>query len=180
VSQEKLKVEIAPLVDRLVFQNIVKELLASNQVVKVEEKLGLPNVKDADAKVDDELSPVSARILKILNDNFCLEIAELAAQSGFKQQDVMDSLSRLEKEGKVAVVAHEFASNSASILEAHRALALIWGKQRNINPGDFREQLGVSRKYAMALLAYFDDSKVTRRLPTGRVLMKAPPVSPPQ
>ncbi|MBX3072480.1 SelB C-terminal domain-containing protein [Candidatus Obscuribacterales bacterium] len=180
VSQEKLKVEIAPLVDRLVFQNIVKELLASNQVVKVEEKLGLPNGRDADAKVDDELSPVSARILEILNDNFCLEIAELAAQSGFKQQDVMDSLSRLEKEGKAAVVAHEFASSSASILEAHRALALIWGKQRNISPGDFREQLGVSRKYAMALLAYFDDSKVTRRLPTGRVLMKAPPLSPPQ
>lgn len=175
VSQEKLKVGIAPLVDRLVFQNIVKELLAANQIVKVEEKLGLPSVGEAAAKVEGELSPVSAKILEILEVNFCLEITELTSQSGFKQKDVVDALSRLEKESKAAIIAHEFASNRASILKAHKVLAEIWGKQRNISPGDFREKLGVSRKYAMALLAYFDDSKITRRMPTGRVLMKAPP-----
>lgn len=175
VSQEKLKVEIAPLVDRLVFQNIVKELLSAKQIVKVEESLGLPSVREAQAKVADELSPVSGKILQILDDNFCLEITEIVAQSGFNQTDVTDALSRLEKDGKAAIIAHEFAANRASISKAHRVLASIWGKQRNISPGDFREQLGVSRKYAMALLAYFDDSKITRRLPTGRVLMKAPP-----
>jgi selenocysteine-specific elongation factor len=174
LSQEKLKVEIAPLVDRLVFQNIVKELLAANQLAKSEEKLLLPSVAAANEKVDSSLSVLSTKILAILEENFCLEISEIAAQAGVNPSDVNDALTLLEKEGKAAIVNYEFASNSDSVFKAHQVLADIFKKQRNISPGDFREQLGVSRKYAMALLSYFDDHKVTRRLPSGRVLLKNP------
>jgi selenocysteine-specific elongation factor len=54
-------------------------------------------------------------------------------------------------------------------------LADLWNTRRNIAPTDFKERIGVTRKYAMALLQYFDDAKITRRLETGRVLLKGPP-----
>lgn len=175
VSQETLRVEVAPLVDRTIFQSIVKELIGGNQVIKIEERLSLPSAAAAKESVDASLSEVGTKILEVLDTNFCLEIAEIANQIKKKPSDVTDALAILEKEGRAAVIGYEFASSSASVLKAHEALASVWSKQRNINPGDFREAIGVSRKYAMALLSYFDDRKVTRRVTEGRVLLKAPP-----
>lgn len=175
VSQEKLKVEIAPLVDRLVFQNIIRELLSANKLVKVDEKLTLPSVAEKQGGVDASLSDAASKVIEILERNFCIELNEIAAQSGFKLNDVKDALTILERDGKAGIVNYEFASNAKALQKSHEALASVWQKYRNISPGDFREALGVSRKYAMALLAYFDDKKITRRMPNGRLLMKAPP-----
>jgi len=174
ISQEKLKVDIAPLVDRMVFQAIIKGMLAADLIVKLEEKLALPSVAAASDSLDASLSAVSEKILEILEGNFCLEISEIAVQSGYKASDVTDALNKLKKDGKASVINYEYASNADSILAAHQALVALFQKKRNIAPGDFREAIGTSRKYAMALLAYFDDENITRRLPTGRVLIKMP------
>ncbi len=175
ISQETLRVDVAPLVDRTIFQAIVKELIAANQVVKLEEHLALPSAITARESVNASLSEVGIKVMDILNSHLCIEISEIANQISMKQSDVTDALALLEKEGRAAVIGYEFASSSASVLKAHESLAAVWGKHRNISPGDFREAIGVSRKYAMALLSYFDDRKITRRVSEGRVLLKAPP-----
>lgn len=174
VSQETLRVEIAPLVDRAIFQAVVKELLNSNRIVKNEERLALPSTAAGDA-VDSTVAAYASKIADVLVSNFCLEIEEIAEQAGIDKKDVLEGLVQLEKEGRAALINYEFASSSESVLKAHEALVSMWNKHRNINPGDFREAIGSSRKYAMALLAYFDDKKITRRMPNGRVLLKAPP-----
>ncbi len=176
LSQEGLKVKIAPLVDRSVFQSIVRDLLASNRIVKIEEKLALPTAAKSQSTIDPVMAATMEKVLTVLQSNFCLEISEIATQTGRKQQDVVDALTQLEKEKKAAIVNYEFAANADSMLKAHKALQLVWQKQRNISPGDFREAVGTSRKYAMALLSYFDDHQITRRLPSGRVLLKNPGV----
>jgi selenocysteine-specific elongation factor len=53
-------------------------------------------------------------------------------------------------------------------------LAQIWQAKKEISPSEFRESLGTSRKYAMALLAYFDNKLITRRINNTRTLIKAP------
>ncbi|MDZ4834107.1 MAG: SelB C-terminal domain-containing protein [Candidatus Melainabacteria bacterium] len=175
ISQETLRVEIAPLVDRAIFQAIVKELLTSNRIIKNEERLALPSAAAAGDAVDGTVAAYASMVSDVLDSNFCLEIEDIAEQAGIDKKDVLEGLVQLEKEGRAALINYEFASSSESILKAHEALVSIWNKHRNINPGDFREAIGSSRKYAMALLAYFDDRKVTRRMPNGRVLLKAPP-----
>ncbi len=174
LSQEGLKVKVAPLVNRAVFQSIVRDLISSNRIVKNEEKLALPSAEKEKNNIDPAMATAMEKILEVLASNFCLEISEIANQIGRKQQDVVDALSQLEQEGRASIVNYEFAADAASMLKAHKALQLVWQKQRNINPGDFREALGTSRKYAMALLSFFDDHQITRRLPSGRVLLKNP------
>jgi selenocysteine-specific elongation factor len=175
VSQETLRVEVAPLVDRSIFQTIVKDLIASNTVIKVEERLALPSAIAAKASADQSLDDVKSKICEFLDQHFCIEISELAKQIELKEDVVINSLKLLEKDGQAAIVDREFAASAKSLLKAHEVLYVIFQKNRNINPGDFREASGTTRKYAMALLAYFDDRKVTRRMPNGRVLLKAPP-----
>ena len=78
------------------------------------------------------------------------------------------------KESKAVVVNYDFASSAERVKMAHKTLADIWVRKKDISPSEFRETLNVSRKYAMALLAYFDDHAITRRLNNSRVLLKAP------
>jgi selenocysteine-specific elongation factor len=87
---------------------------------------------------------------------------------------VQVALQLLSKEGNASVVAHDFACTTESIDAAHKQLSKIFRQKKDIAPGDFREAVGTSRKYAMALLAYFDDRAITRRINNGRVLLKFP------
>jgi selenocysteine-specific elongation factor len=82
---------------------------------------------------------------------------------------------QLAQEKKAHIVNYDFAASEKSILVAHQALAKIWGAKREISPADFRDALATTRKYALALLAYFDDKAVTRRMQNSRVLLKSPP-----
>ena len=45
-------------------------------------------------------------------------------------------------------------------------------KNGSIQLGQFRDMLGTSRKFAMAILDYFDKNKITKRIEDKRVLYK--------
>lgn len=170
-SQESVRVNIAPLLDRTVFQQIVKEMVARNALQKTGERIALPGKA---AGATSEKQEAGGKVLKVLSQHLCLEISELSKSTGYGDKEVVSILNQLSKEGKAVVVNYEYASTTEAIKQAHEALARVWQRQRNISPGDFREELGTSRKYVMALLAHFDDTQVTRRLQSGRVLLKGP------
>ncbi len=171
-SQESLRVGIAPLLDRTVFQNIIKELLERGAIAKDGERIFLVGRPTKKITVQD--SKTAAAIMELLEKEICLEIAEVCGRTGHSDKTVRTALDQLAEQERVAIVSHDFVSPSGAVQKAHEVLASIWSKKRNIAPGDFREELGTTRKYAMALLAYFDDCKITRRLQSGRVLLKAP------
>lgn len=171
-SQESVRVNIAPLLDRTVFQQIVKEMVAGNVLRKSGERISLAG--KTPAGTTNEKQEAGGKVLKVLSEHICLEISELSKSTGYGDKELVSILNQLSKDGKAVVVNYEYASTSAAIKQAHEALARVWQRQRNISPGDFREELGISRKYIMALLAHFDDTQVTRRLQSGRVLLKNP------
>lgn len=170
-SQESVRVSIAPLLDRTVFQHIVKDMVAGNVLQKSGERIALPGKA---AGATSEKQEAGGKVLKVLSEHLCLEISELSKSTGYGDKEVLSILNQLSKEGKAVVVNYEYASTTEAIKQAHEALARVWQRQKNISPGDFREELGTSRKYVMALLAHFDDTQVTRRLQSGRVLLKGP------
>jgi len=171
-SQESVRVNIAPLLDRTVFQHIVKDMVAGNVLQKSGERIALAG--KAPAGATSEKQEAGGKVLKVLSEHICLEISELSKSTGYGDKELVSILNQLSKEGKAVVVNYEYASTTAAIKQAHEALARVWQRQKNISPGDFREELGTSRKYIMALLAHFDDTQVTRRLQSGRVLLKNP------
>ncbi|MBI1269703.1 hypothetical protein GC174_04645 [bacterium] len=173
VPYETLRVELAPLMERVVFQHLVNHLIESGLVAKSEDRLSLPRDKDDEA-VSPELNQNQKRVMDVLEGEFVLELSEVANQTGLSEAELKKVLESLEKAEQAFVVNYEFAASKGAIDKAHKVLVQIWNQKRNISPGDFRQEVGTSRKYAMALLAHFDDSKVTRRLPSGRVLLKGP------
>lgn len=171
-SQEALRNKVLAGLDRTAFQELVKEAIEKKLVIRQSEKL-LP-AKAELLQAPDDVRELAAKAIAILKQHICLELDELAKQTGSDKRKVQAAMQYLSKMGQASIIAHDFASNTESIDAAHKQLSKIFRAKKDIAPGDFREVLGTSRKYAMALLAYFDDRAITRRVQNGRVLLKYP------
>lgn len=79
-------------------------------------------------------------------------------------------LSALEREGKVVKVATDLYFARSSFDAARAQLTDYLQKQPEITAGAYRDLLGASRKFAIALLDYFDHSGVTTRVGDARKL----------
>ncbi len=160
-------------VDRSVFQSLIQEMVDASSILRRGDKLTLPEAaasKGSDARIEK----ICQGIEEVLATNFCLEITELAALLPAKPQQVRLAIERLANSGRAHVVGYDYACLASNLEKAHGVLSELWHEKRDISPGEFRERLGTSRKYAMALLAYLDDRHITRRLNNSRVLLKQP------
>lgn len=171
VPQELVRTLMSPKLDRATYSALLDEEVAANKVRKQGDQLTDASGPKAPAAVSDKLQQ---DISKVLEENFCLELTEIAKSCSVDINKAKNAINVLAKSGKVHVVNYDYAISDENLKIAHRALADLWQVKRNIAPGDFREKVNTSRKYAMALLQHFDDNKVTRRLNEGRVLLKAP------
>ena len=171
-TQEALRNKVLPGLDRTAFQELVKEAIEKKLVVRQSEKL-LP-AKEELLQAPDEIRELAQKIVAILANHICLELEEIAKQTGSDRKKVQSAMQHLSKSGAASIVAHDFASTTESLDAAHKQLSKIYRQKKDIAPGDFREAVGTSRKYAMAMLAYFDDRAITRRVQNGRVLLKYP------
>lgn len=92
-----------------------------------------------------------------------LELAEPEAEAALKNLCLSGELVRVSKE--LYYIAPE--------LERLRADTVAWLKEHEtITPAEFREMSGLSRKYAVALLEYFDRVKTTMRVGDERRLRR--------
>lgn len=170
VAMEKLRYCVKPPIPRAVCQILMQEMIERQQVVKVADKLHLP--EPSDQVVDVEMSALQVKVMDILARHACLELTELQRQAAVSASSLQALMKVLQKQNLAAIVNYEFAACNFQINKAQRILTDLWQSKNNITPGDFKESLGTSRKYAMALLAYFDDHHITRRTNTGRVLLR--------
>lgn len=170
---EHLRSNLMPAADRSAFQALVSELVDEHLLVRQIDKLTVPG-KAAPA-ANPKLEALCGKVEKILQDNVCLEIEEIAKLSGASAREVKAAIESMAGQGKAALVDYEYASSASTLASAHQLLGRLWQEKRQITPSEFKEGMNTTRKYAMAMLAYFDDRKITRRMAEGRALLVSPP-----
>lgn len=173
VAMEVVRTLLNPKLDRATYQALLDEEVAAGKVVRRADQLTLPDLAGPRA-ADPASEKLQQKIAAVLQEHFCLEIDEIARLAGGELNKTKNALQAMSKTGQLHIINNEFAINAENLDKAHKVLAEIWQIKRNIAPTDFREGVNTTRKYAMALLQHFDDTKVTRRLQSGRVLLKAP------
>lgn len=171
-DQEALRNRILPGLERTAFQALVKEAIDKQKIVRQAEKLR--PAKSTITETPAALSELCVKIMAVLDNNFCLELEEIARQVSSDKRSVQAGVQLLAKDNLAQVVAHDFAISARSLNIAHKQLERLFNEKKDIGPGDFKESIGVTRKYAMALLTYFDDKAITRRMTDRRVLLKFP------
>jgi selenocysteine-specific elongation factor len=106
-------------------------------------------------------------------------VGELAASGLGQSAEAVASLLRLlERRGVTQQVETDRYYSVATISGLTQALRSGMAPGRAYSPAELREFLGVSRKYLIPLLEYFDRIGVTERRAAGRVLVEARRIGP--
>ncbi|HMY02620.1 MAG TPA: selenocysteine-specific translation elongation factor [Candidatus Obscuribacter sp.] len=170
ISIESLRQKLCPFLDRCFLPLLTGEVLTGKLVQRQGDKL-VPVVRASSGAGADK----KRQVLTILEAQPVLELSELAKQCGLAERALKEIMDELSTAGEAEIVSYEFAASRKTIEAGHRLLGKLWQARRDISPSEFREAMQVSRKYTMALLAYYDDHQITRRVGNGRMLLKAPP-----
>ena len=66
---------------------------------------------------------------------------------------------------------HQYYISKTALLEARVKMERYIAENGQITLAEFRDMLETSRKYAVTILEYFDEQKITRKVDDARVLM---------
>ncbi|MBI5232344.1 MAG: selenocysteine-specific translation elongation factor [Coriobacteriales bacterium] len=98
-------------------------------------------------------------------------VAELAKQAGIEPGLARKVLGKLAAEGEVVRLSSELHFSAAAIETAReRLVSALARSPGGLTAAELRDALGVSRKYAIPLLEYFDSQGITKREGDLRVL----------
>ena len=98
------------------------------------------------------------------------KLTELAEGSRLDKNQCQLVYNALVEMGKLVKLDEDIAFSTDAYNEALELLRKYIKENGPIQLGQFRDLLGTSRKYAMALLDYFDQNKITKRVGDNRVL----------
>ena len=144
--------------------------------------------KEGKALVDRDLVRQPGRTVKTTENQVGLQVKIEAAlnKGGFEpptlkelgdslrctEKEILEHLNLLAREGKAVKIKSEifYAPQSLSLLK--EKLVMYLQKNGEILPPEFRELTGLSRKFMIPLMEYFDQEKVTIRVGDKRVLRK--------
>jgi selenocysteine-specific elongation factor len=97
---------------------------------------------------------------------------ELAQLSGCAEKELADHLNLLIREGKTVKVKSDLYYAAEPLASVQEKLVAFLKEHGAITPAEFREMTGLSRKFMIPLLEYFDQQKLTIRIGDQRRLRK--------
>jgi selenocysteine-specific elongation factor len=98
------------------------------------------------------------------------ETSALAAELAIDVARLRKLLQHLEREGRLVKLAGDWYADASALAAAERMLVDRLGREGAADTGTFKEMFGVTRKYLIPILEYFDRRGLTRRDGNRRVL----------
>ncbi|MDQ7819555.1 MAG: selenocysteine-specific translation elongation factor [Armatimonadota bacterium] len=175
MPKDELKTVAFPSGDDRLYAHVLADLATSEQVQEIG---GLVRRAEFRPAVSAEEAAVRGRIeAALLRERFAPpgrdELArEVGGGSVFERM-----LQALRDEGVVVEVAPGMHFHRQALEEIRAIVADEVSKSGSVTVASLRDRLQTSRKYALAVLEYFDTIRVTRRLGDARVLLDRAPAS---
>jgi len=152
------------------YQGALDSLAAGN---KITEKEGIISSSDFKVSIETEIVKLRDCIESfILSGKFeGKTLAEIAEHVRRKESEVKEMLGLLLDEKKIAFIDNSMYIHMQSLEEAQETAKNLFKTKQDITVSEFRKALGVSRKYALPILIYFDHIKFTGRMGDTRILL---------
>jgi selenocysteine-specific elongation factor len=99
-------------------------------------------------------------------------LKELEAGTGMAEKPLLEHLNRLAREGRAIKVKSDIFYPPGAVGEIREKLTAFLKEHGEVTPIQFRELTGLSRKFMIPLLEYFDGEKLTIRVGDKRVLRR--------
>ncbi|MBI4608088.1 MAG: selenocysteine-specific translation elongation factor [Candidatus Rokubacteria bacterium] len=171
ISREELRVRAGGIEERIFGRLLVA--LAAEAAVKAERdkvRLAIHEVR---------LTPEQRRLVERLEAEFRAAAAtppspeEALAKVGVKGSEEHELFQLLLEERRLVRVKESLFFHAEALREIEAKLVAYLKEKKEIAPVEAKDLLGVSRKYAIPLLEYFDGQRVTVRQGDHRVLRSA-------
>lgn len=168
-KKEMVRAKVLPSLSPGLADIIFADLLASGTVSQEGDALRHPLVATEPSPAHREMCDKIEKLLfeQRFTPPLLNEVSELL---GITQEEAREYLRMLLSQGEVVRVRHDLYFHGAIFEEIKDKVVSFLGEREKIGPGEFKDLLGVSRKYALPLLEYLDAQRITRRVGNDRVL----------
>jgi selenocysteine-specific elongation factor len=171
LAKEELRSKLPAEVDVKLFQILINGLIQSKEVVLEKDKLRLPSHQITSADERGLLNRVEEAILKgRLQPPSPVEVSTEWSE---EEEKVLAIFEHLVHEGILVKIKSGMYFHRIPFENLKGELIDYLKSHREITTPQFKELTGVSRKFAIPLIEYFDQMKLTIRLGEKRVLRAA-------
>jgi selenocysteine-specific elongation factor len=163
MEMESLRSQVAATLSPKLFRAVLDALVAAGVVARDDSTLRLPTHHVRLRREEEEIAG-KATALIVAGGFMPPDLAQIEAALGVSRQRLHSVLQQLEREGRVARISTDLYFGRAPL---DRAWALLRDHVRahgEIGAATFRDLLGASRKFSIALLDYFDRNGLTLRV----------------
>ena len=168
LAKEELRTKLPPEVDVKLFQILINDLIHSREVVLEKDKLRLPDHQISSVDGKGLFKRVEAAVLRGgLQPASPKELSEEWAE---REEEVRAIFEHLVHEGVLLKIKSEIYFHRAPLENLKETLVTYLKTHKEITTSQFKEMTKASRKYAIPLIEYFDQIKLTLRLGEKRVL----------
>jgi len=172
LEMESLRTRLPYEVSARAFRAIVDRIGREAEIVREESLLRL---KSHRVKLGGDAGELGARVEAALSraefqPPDLKQLAELLGLASGAAAQLRTVLAAMEREGRVVKIATELYFGRTALDAARSRLVDYLGTHSEISAAIYRDLLGASRKFAIALLDYFDHSGVTTRVGDQRRL----------
>jgi len=155
--------------DERVFGFLLSALGAEGVVKTERDKVRL-------ASHEVRLSPDQQRVVNTLESEFSRAEAappsaeEALGRAGVRGDEEHELFQVLVQSGKLVRVKESLFFHAQALDSIQAKLVALLRERKEIGPSDIKDLLGISRKYAIPLLEFFDQRRVTARVGERRIL----------
>jgi selenocysteine-specific elongation factor len=155
--------------DERVFAFLLSSLVAGGAVKTERDKVRL-------ASHEVRLSPEQQRVVDRLEEDFLRAEAappsaeEALGRAGLGGDEEHELFQVLVQAGKLVRVKESLFFHTRALDAIQTKLVALLRERKEIGPADIKDLLGISRKYAIPLLEFFDQRRVTARVGERRIL----------
>ena len=174
IGKEELKTRIPQRSDRRFFAPALLSLEKEGKVLVDRELVKLPghNVEPAADHAEFQL-----RIERALQNGWSEPptLKELCDQLRIPEKEILTYLHLLTRQGRAIKVNNDLFYAPLPLAKIQEELLGFLNEKKEISPTEFREMTGLSRKFMIPLLEYFDAQKITIRVGDKRLLRGSRP-----
>jgi len=168
LAKEELRTKLPMEVDVKLFQILLNGLIKSKEILLEKDKLRLPTHQISSMDEKGLIKRVEEAVLKAgLQSPSPKELSEAWSE---KEEEVQAVFEHLVHEGVLVKIKSGIYIHRVPFGHLKEELVSYLKKNKEITTPQFKEMTNASRKYAIPLIEYFDQIKLTIRLGEKRVL----------
>jgi selenocysteine-specific elongation factor len=171
ISREELKSRIPARSDGRFFGQCLLHLESEKRVVADRDQVRLPvrtgDVVENNADVQQKLEEILVK-----SGNEPPTVKELCELLRLQEKPVIEHLSLLARQGRAVKVKNDLFYAPGPLLQISEIMVEHLRAKGEITPAEFREITGLSRKFMIPVLEYFDSQKITVRAGDKRFLRR--------